>query len=174
MKLLLVDESKARAFILCAVELNKENVARVRPLVNGVRKRGQSQVHFVSESDSRKRQILQVYSKLALICTTYTVRGMSETEARQLCIGALIDNLELAQSYEIIFDLDVNHLDADRRTIRQRLESRGMRHQVEYRHEEPKIEKLLWLPDALAWTTAKGGVWKSHLAKFAHTNIRLD
>jgi hypothetical protein len=166
MKLLLVDESKAKNYILCVVELPKDKAAHFRPLVNSVRKKGQSAVHFVSESPARKRQILQKYSELDLRCVNYVVKGISETDSRAMCIEALVEGLDVANNYEIIFDLDVNHLAADKRILQNSLARRGLGKLVEYRHEEPRFEQLLWLPDALAWTTARGGAWKAQLLKF--------
>lgn len=174
MKLLLVDESKAKNYILCVVELSKDRAADFRPRVNSVRKKGQSAVHFVSESPTRKRQILQKYSELDLSCVNYVVKGISETESRAMCLEALVESLDSTSTYEIIFDLDVNHLASDKRILQNNLARRGMRNQVEYRHEEPRFEQLLWLPDALAWTTARGGAWKSQLINFNLISVRLN
>jgi len=36
--------------------------------------------------------------------------------------------------------------------------------QVEYRHEEPDIEALFWIPDSIAWANARGGDWRKHIS----------
>ena len=32
-----------------------------------------------------------------------------------------------------------------------------------YEHLSPRMEPLLWIPDAVAWCWAKGGVWKDRV-----------
>ncbi len=167
MQLILIDESKFKKYILCAVEIPQSQAPSARQTVNRARKKGQDSIHFVSESAQRKKQILGIYSSIELKCTNYVVKGLNENIARKLCIQALIDDLDTTKHYSIIFDLDVNHLQADRSIIAQALKNRSIVARVEYRHTEPKSETLLWLPDALAWTYAKGSDWKRELKAFA-------
>lgn len=167
MKLILVDESKAKKYILCAVQIDQSDSPIARQTVNRSRKKGQDSVHFVSESAARKKQILGIYKQIEMTCTYYVVAGLTEGESRKLCLEALVEDLEINENYSIILDMDENHLKSDRSHIAKSLAKRGMTAHVEYRHAEPKSEALLWLPDALAWTYAKGSDWKKELKAFA-------
>ena len=162
MKLLVVDESKAKKFILCVVQIEQEDVPATRVLLKRLRMKGQRRVHFVSESLSRKREILSTLSKAQISTKNYVIHGQAEGISREFCLRQMIADLEQSEQYSIIFDADVNHFLTDNRIMRSALEKRGMLQQVEYRHEEPEIEALLWIPDSIAWAYAKGGVWRKH------------
>jgi len=164
MKLLVVDESKAKKFILCVVQIEQEDVPATRVLVKRLRMRGQRRVHLAKESEPRKREILSTFSKARLISNTYVAHGMNEKYARELCIRQMVADLQQSEQYSIIFDADENHSVNDGKIIRSALQQRGMLSQVEYRHQEPSAEVLLWIPDAIAWAYARGGVWRKHIS----------
>ena len=56
MKYLFIDESKAKDLLLCVVKVDEKDVSNARTTVEGLRKKGQSAAHFVSESISRKER----------------------------------------------------------------------------------------------------------------------
>jgi hypothetical protein len=166
LKLLLIDESKAKDYLLCVVEIEANQAPTARLKVGSVRKKRQRLVHFVAESESRRRAILDTYSRLTFKTTIYKVSGAKELDARTACLRAMIEGFVNEESYSLVFDMDENHLVSDRRTIRNALAANGILEFVEYRHKDPHEEILLWLPDAIAWSFARGGVWRSQLRGF--------
>ena len=164
MKLLVVDESKAKKFILCVVEIDQEDVPTTRVMVKRLRMKGQRRVHLAKESEPRKREILSTFNKAKFMSRTYVAHGMSERYARELCLRQMVADLQQSEQYSIIFDADENHSANDGRVIRSALQKRGMLSQVEYRHQEPSAEVLLWIPDAIAWAYARGGVWRKQIS----------
>lgn len=166
MKLLLIDESKAKNYILCVVTINADLAPAARTIVNRSRKKGQRQVHFVKESSSNKRKILQNFAQVDSRVTFFSISGQSENFSRSACIGALIDSLNPQDKYSLVFDCDESQVNYDKRNLSEAISRRNLEIAVEYRHEEPHKECLLWLPDALAWCFARGGNWNLSLENF--------
>ena len=82
MKYLFIDESKAKDFLLCVVEIDAKEIPFARRVVESVRKKGQSTVHFVKESEPRKKKILSEIASIEFSCKIYLVKGMSQANAR--------------------------------------------------------------------------------------------
>ena len=163
MRLILVDESKRKDYILCAVEIDLALAPAARVALNQLRLKGQRSIHFAKESDSRRMNILKSLLTIPSITTCYVVKGLnrgSEGAVRQLCVMAMIAELGPSEQYKVIFDLDENFLAADRLTLGGQLRSRQNKTQVIFHHLEPYQEQLLALPDAFAWAFARGGRWR--------------
>lgn len=171
MKLLLIDESKEKKYILCVAEIDHEAAPAARRILNKSRMKGQSDIHFITESPSRKRQILKNFSQVEFKIKNFSVEGFRENQARTLCLEALIENLDPNRTYGLIIEQDDYKIQSDKKTIQNALLRKGMNLQVEYRHEKSRFESLLWIPDTIAWCTAKGGIWKKELAKFSIENF---
>jgi hypothetical protein len=173
-RLILVDESKRKDYILCAVEIDMDIAAAVRVAVNRLRLKGQRSIHFLTESDSRKKFILSTFAEISSKATCFIARGRPDNFARDLCLKALVASLCSAEKYVIIFDMDFTRLSADRQTLIMELDKSEMREKVEYRHQEPHHEYLLWLADAIAWSYGRGWPWKDQLKRFALTIHKLS
>lgn len=171
MKLLLIDESKEKKFLLCVAEIDRQTAPAARKALNKSRMKSQADIHFISERPSRKKQILKNMSQIEFKVTNFSVEGLSENEARTKCLDALIDGLNPKLSYGLIIEQDDYKVQTDKKTIRDALIKKGMNLQVEYRHEKSRSECLLWIPDSIAWCSAKGGVWKKELEKFSIENL---
>jgi len=159
-RLILVDESKRKDYILCAVEIDMSVAPAARVAVNRLRLKGQRSIHFATESDSRRMSILRSLFKIPSVTTCYAVKGLGEGEARQRCLKAMISEMSASEHYQVIFDLDENFLAADRLIIGKQLRARKNQNRVAFHHMEPHQEHLLSLPDAFAWAFARGGRWR--------------
>lgn len=174
MKYLFIDESKAKDFLLCVVEIDASDVKDATKVVRSVKKKGQSTVHFVKESNSRRRQILSVYSKLDVKIKMFVAKGLSEGVSRQKCLEALILGLEPRTKYRIILDIDQTNFQRDRGVFIDFLPKKSALELISYQHEEPSRENLLWIPDAIAWSFARGGLWKQELEKFEIQTMQIS
>lgn len=174
MKIIAVDESKAKGYLLVLAELEIDAAPEIRKSLNRLRNKGQTTIRFSTEDDSRKRQILGAMKHLDVEWTIISVKGLSEPVARELCLQQLVDELNEGKNYSIVLDRDESYVSFDKKVIRNSLLRRELTKAVQYRHDEPNLEKLLWLPDAIAWSYARGGNWRRELDDFNIRVIKLD
>ncbi len=52
---------------------------------------------------------------------------------------------------------------SDQVTLYRAVRRNGVESSLVYEHMSPRMEPLLWIPDAVAWCWAKGGVWKERV-----------
>jgi hypothetical protein len=166
MELILVDESKARHFILCAVFIEGSKSKSVSRALGLLRLGGQSRIHFVSESSRRKRFLLSQYRDMICRVEYFVVRDLPEKRSRQLAFEALLGSLERNKTYRLVIENDENHTQWDRRVISLAIAELGLSGFVSFEHDNSRSQILLWLPDALAWTKARGGEWAHNLREF--------
>jgi hypothetical protein len=134
----------------------------------------QRSIHFVSESDSRRKSILAAFAKIEFQVVMFIVKGQSDTASRRACLDSLIEHLDASRRYSLVLDVDETILKRDRQALNNAILKRGMKDTIEYRHSEPHLEPLLWIPDALAWTLTKKGDWSSNLSAFNIEIRNLD
>lgn len=119
---------------------------------------GQRRVHFKSESDSRRRQILSRMCALDVRVGVWVVRQLPDREARPLSLGSLVDAAARAAVSQLAIERDASLESADRRLISEVLRRHGAT-QLDYRHAAPHEHPLLWVSDAVAWCYSNGGDW---------------
>lgn len=158
---LFVDESKSGAYLLVVACALPAELAPSRRRMNQLLLPGQRRLHFTSERDSRRHQIVDCILELGVRATIYQgPQEVRELAARQACIERLGRDA-IAQSAElIVFEVDDSLIDHDRRTLRRVLLGPDGQPLVRYEHLRPHEESLLWIPDAIAWCWAKGGSWR--------------
>ena len=174
MKFLLVDESKSKKYVLAVVQIEGADTKLARRVLSDLRMKGQHYIHFVNEGASRKRRILSAISEINFQCTFLVSEMKNEKQARQECLIALVKSLNESEEYLIIFDSDDNHIVNDKKVIRSALQESGLTTSVTYRHERSRSQPLLWLPDILAWSFARSGVWSKSLSRFEIRVQRLQ
>ncbi len=166
MELILVDESKAKSFILCAVFIEESQSRSVLKALGLLRLGGQSRIHFVAESSRRKRFLLSHYKHFVSRVEFFIVRDLPEKDSRQLAFTALVRALDSNQKYRLIIENDENHTQWDRKVLTRIIRELGLTETVRIEHDNSRTQILLWLPDALAWTKARGGNWAYLLGDF--------
>ncbi len=169
MTALFVDESKVRDYILVAVVVPSGESAALRKAVDALRMRGQRRVHFRSESDGRRRVILSALVEHGFTSRVYRVSGRSEPVARERCLSAVTADAVSLGATRLVLEKDDSYVDFDRRAIRRQLERDGALDRVAYLHERAYAEPLLWVPDAIAWASARGGDWLRRAAPLVST-----
>ena len=126
-----VDESKSKAYILAAVIVEPGKTASLRKTLKSFLKPRQGHVHFVNESHSRRKQILDGLEEFGVRVRIYRVTGLNPILARGFCLGALMDDLEALNVTKLIFELEESALRSDENLLRQGLLKRGIKKQVE-------------------------------------------
>lgn len=174
MKTILIDECKAKKYILCVAILPSNTNPVFKLALAKLRMRGQTKIHFVNESDSRKRLILNEYRKLDVEYTFFISSGTSEVLSREKCLRAFVSSLDASDTYQIWLDRDINHVSKDKWVITRELRRLGLENHVEFTHASGSEQSLLWLPDALGWVKNRSGDWARQLVNFKTKTIDLD
>lgn len=153
-----VDESKARGYHVVATAAAVGGVRDAERALRELLLPGQRRVHFKSESDGRRRQILSRMCALDVRVGVWVVRQLPDREARPLSLGSLVDATARAGVDQLVIERDASLESADRRLIAEVLRRHGST-QLEYRHAAPHEHPLLWVSDAVAWCYSNGGDW---------------
>lgn len=167
MKAVFIDESKSKSYVLCSVFVSVDDVPRIRKGLNKLRLKGQSRIHFVSESDQRRRKILSSIRSLPIEVQFFEVKGRPEAESRRWCFGELVRMLPKDEFFEIWIETDTNHLLLDKGALSETLSAENKSSQVIFSHVNSRSQILLWIPDALAWVRTRGGNWHKELKGFS-------
>ncbi len=153
-----VDESKARGYFVVATAVGAGELQPAERVLRGLLKPGQRRLHFKSESDSRRRQILSRICTLDVRVSAWVVTQRPDREARPLSLGALSEEAVRAGVAQLIIERDESLERADRRLIADAIRRAGSS-EMQYRHVAPHEHPLLWVSDAVAWCFTNGGDW---------------
>ncbi len=173
MSTLYIDESKARGYVIVSAVVMPSDVGAIRKALDDLRKRGQNRIHFVKESNSRRREILSQLERLRVTARVYDADARTDAAARELCLNAMIEDAVKEGVTRIVLERDDSIVRFDQRILFRELDARGARERISYVHETAAREPLLALPDAIAWSVARGGEWASRAAPLISETRRL-
>ncbi|MFT3798734.1 hypothetical protein [Microbacterium sp.] len=156
---LYVDESKARGYYVVATAAAVGSVRECERSLRTLLKPGQRRVHFKSERDSRRREILSRMNELDVRVAVWISDGRPNKEARDLCMVEMAAEACRSGVDELIIERDASLEVADRRLIAGVVQSEAASH-LRYQHSAPHEHPLLWVSDAVAWCCSSGGDWK--------------
>ncbi len=174
MKAVFIDESKSKDYVLCAVFVDIAKVPRIRKELSSMRKSGQSSIHFVKESRSRKNAILGSLARMDFEAWFFVSGAPSETSAREDCLRSLVQILKPNEAIQLFVELDENHRALDKRVLTRELLTWSLSEQISFQHATSSQQQLLWIPDALAWVRTRGGEWGRGLSRFRVNTIICD
>ena len=66
-------------------------------------------------------------------------------------------------AHRLVIEQDDSLLRSDQETLYRAVRANGVEGQLVSAHLSPRLEPLLWIPDAVAWCWDKGGVWKDRV-----------
>jgi hypothetical protein len=152
-----VDESKARGLLVAAAACLAGDVAAHRRAMAGLVLSG-NRVHFTKESPPRRRKILATIAGFDLTVRLYQA-PKSNAASRRACLNAVVR--DAATSAErLVIERDESTLPFDRQVLYQATRQHGCAESLRYDLLAPHEDPLLWIPDAVAWSWAKGGEWR--------------
>jgi len=163
MTTLYIDESKSKGYTIVTAAIVTAEIGAMRKEIAKLRKNGQNRVHFVSESPARRREILAVLVSLGLTARIYHAERMKEPEAREKCLARVVADATQNGVTKIVLERDASVEQFDRRVLYREIESNRVQGTIQYSHDTAKNEPLLWIPDAIAWSFARGGEWKTRI-----------
>jgi hypothetical protein len=156
-----VDESKRNSYLVAAALVAPAHLAKARRAIAALVMPGQRRIHFYSERDSRKTQIITTIAELPIEVMLFEVSdSCHESVARGRCLQALIEDHIARRVSRIALERDESQVEADRRILRRELDRTGSVDLVTYEHVRAHEEALLAIPDAVAWCWTKGGHWR--------------
>jgi len=165
-----VDESKARGYYVVATAATPGSVQASEKALRGLLKPGQRRIHFKSENDSRRRQLLARMCELDVRVVVWAAGRRPDKEARPLCLTALVEESVRAGAGRLLIERDESLMRADRRIIADVLR-RERATDPQYLHVAPHEHPLLWVSDAVAWCHANGGDWVRRTEPLVGTRV---
>ena len=167
-----VDESKAGDYLLVAAVVLPADTKRARALVRGLHLPRQSRVHMKTESDARRRQILDTLEAGGLRATIYRASGYKTLiAARAACIDGLVRSLASAASARVTFECDQSQDERDRHQLYRLVRELGCAERVQYEHRPASAEPLLAVPDAIGWAWARGGNFAANAQRLVDRTV---
>ena len=156
-----VDESKERRYYLAAVVVPATDLALSRQAIGALVMPRQRRIHFSSESDPRRNKILDTIIDLGLTATIYDAgRPADERSARRACLSRLVVDLAEMRAERLVLELDEAAVKADKELLYAAVRSVRAVDTLRYDHLRAREECLLAVPDAIAWSWARGGAWR--------------
>ncbi|WP_446211672.1 hypothetical protein [Micromonospora sp. IBSANI012] len=156
------DETKERGLLLAAASVDQGELVAARQAVNRLTMRGQRSIHFCKERNERRRQIIAAMRRVNTSVVIYDATAHRDQKAaREACLRALVTDSAKAAAERLVLELDDSRRAADARVLTQEIRLAGMPGQLRYDHLRAHEECLLAIPDAVAWSWAKGGEWRA-------------
>lgn len=157
-----IDESKANAYTLVAATIVASNVATVRSEVGKLRHKGSSSIHMRQESPQQRHKIIGGLKQLQL--RTHVVRcsdtRLSDLEKRFRCLDVVLDQCALWGAARLTIELDASIVKHEKQFFVEATRNRALRADFSYQWLARDADPLLWVPDVVAWSHAKGGTWR--------------
>jgi hypothetical protein len=159
-----VDESKAHGLLLAAAVVPAQELANLRRLIDSLRLPRQRRIHFTAESDSRRKIILDALRQASVQVAIYDATSYRNIKsARDAALARLVDDAAKIGAQLLIIERDDQSEASDKLIIRSRLQIAGCGDTLRYAHKRAHEECLLAIPDAVAWSWAKGGHWRQRV-----------
>lgn len=155
-----VDESKKRDYIVAAALITSDDVTAARRAMRDLRIGKQQRIHFKDEDDSRKKQIITAVLSVSAGCRIYVCR--TRRSAREHCLTCMVPDLVDLGVGRLVLERDESTEQLDKRILYAQLRKAGS--SMNYQHDSPHREPMLWAPDAVAWCWASGGDWRKRVA----------
>lgn len=156
-----LDESiRGSRYLICATTCIEGELSPVRTALRSHLKAGQHRLHFVSESDRRRKTILDQIAELQIVSMLYVTKDGNERAARARLLVAAAQDLESAGCDYLTIESRENRDHLDRQVLYGVL---GAHPKVCHQHLAAAAEPLLWIPDAIAWAYGRGGEWAQRL-----------
>jgi hypothetical protein len=169
-----VDENSAKGYLVAATLVTSAQRRKYRKALNELRLRGQNRIHFVDERDSRRRKILSVISSLQPSVTIIQASDKNRKEAREQCLIALMNIAAEEAISNVVLERDDSVVSFDERILYREKLKLSHRAIVNFRHESPRQEALLWISDAVAWSFVRGGEWRQRVTSLITNTVLLD
>lgn len=160
-----VDESvRNELYIMCAALVPTVALDAARRTLRSLRARGQRRIHFVTESDRRRRALLRAISELDCSSIVYVARHRDQVAARAALLATMLPELQSSGVSRLVLESRQGQDERDRSVIYRAVGSQR-ESAFRYTHNPASAEPLLWIADAVAWAWGRGGRWRARAAE---------
>lgn len=160
MSALFVDESKSKGYTMVAAVVVSGDQVALRRDVRALVLPGQRRLHFTSESDSRRRQILATLERLGVRAHVVHSEHKQQAAGRGECLRDLVALAAREGHDRLVLERDESIERGDKRVLYEAVHQLGVGDRISYAHETAHQEPLLWIADAIAWSYTRGGDWR--------------
>lgn len=173
MRLIYLDESKrGNRYLVASTTVDAAGAIEVRRALGRLVLPGQRRLHFKSESDRRRRELLVAITGLSCAVRVYSVRQLAEPDARSLALSAVVRDAQATGSDSTAYIERVEGLESlDQATITR---ARARRPSMTWHHLSPSEDPVLWVSDAVAWAVGAGGHWRERVDTLLDDVIELS
>lgn len=161
-KHMFVDENKSSGLLLAAACYSSRSMAEARESLRSFLLPGQERLHFSSERDNRRRQILEsiIETVDGIVIVQADLRDSPRWQ-RQQALAVLIDQARRTGTQRMSLEQDDSVLEFDRKVLYEQSRLGVTAVDFSYGWLRPRQEPLLWAADGLAWAWARGGQWRN-------------
>jgi hypothetical protein len=170
---LFIDETKQKRYIMAAAALPSKSLTTARRELRTQLLESQPRIHFKHESDSRRRQIVELRCRQGWAVRLFTKSSKRESVARNACLEAIVQYASEISSVRIVLEVDDSVIQEDKRVLYAATQRAVLTNGFTYDHIRATSEELLWVPDAIAWCFARGGEWRRRIEPVFDTLITL-
>ncbi|GAA1589915.1 hypothetical protein GCM10009804_52630 [Kribbella hippodromi] len=118
---------------------------------------GQERLHFNNETDARRKKILRTISDFHLLVDIYHAPRETFT-SRKRCLEAIVRDTA-GDAERLVIERDDSTYDRERGTLHSACQRFGC-FDLHWDLLAPKLDPLLWVPDAVAAAWTRGGHWR--------------
>jgi hypothetical protein len=162
MRSVFADESKQNVYIFGVASLESSRVDPTRRALRELVLPGQRSIHFASESDRRRVQLLKTILSMGHSVSIIDT-GEKDNRVGRIQGLEMLTNLAIAQEASLlVIEKDETSFRTDRQLLKAFAQVDALkprRFEIKARHEEP----LLWIPDSIAWCYQRGGDFRRAL-----------
>ncbi|MEU4193008.1 hypothetical protein AB0E69_14005 [Kribbella sp. NPDC026611] len=159
-----VDETKSRGLLMAAAYCPADDVAVNRKALRALLLPGQERLHFNHEKPARRKRILDLIAEFHLLVSLYQAERETLMD-RQRCLDAIVRDCA-GSAERLVVELEESTYQHDLRCLREAARRHGCYETLRWDVLVSKADPLLWVPDAVAWSWMRGGIWRQAVAGF--------
>lgn len=122
----------------------------------------QRRIHFVDESNARRRKILTALADLGVSSHVFVGTSRDQRAVRHAILQEMVRTLRSLGVKRLVLDWREGQDQKDRATIRDAIGG-NPEPPFEHTHLRSATEPMLWAPDAVAWAWGRGGEWRRQI-----------
>ncbi|WP_231588375.1 hypothetical protein [Mycobacterium nebraskense] len=160
-----IDETKHADYLVVAAVVVAGDLGAIRKDVDELLLPGQQRLHMKAEKAGRKRTIAAKFVRVGVQAIVYDAgqRYRTQVEAREACLrAAVLDHADGIETMMVIEE-DLTLVESDRKILYHAVRAAGWADTLRYDHRRADSERLLGVPDAIAWCWGKGNPWHARI-----------
>ena len=168
-----VDESiRGRRYIMGCVLVEARHLSVLRPAMDELSVTT-SRIHFNNETDDQKRRVLDAIADMpiqafATVCAKD--HQTDEFRARAECVAEIVREVQSRGVVSLVLESRQDDRDDERVIMRTRTKETFM----VFEHRPGKLERMLWIADAVTWAVGSGHAWTNRLGGVLTDVIELQ